>query len=232
MLHGGSGNWQNLYPIIPDLSASFHIFAPDLRGHGKSGRVAWRYSLRDYAGDLAAFLREVTGPAFLLGHSLGGIIALMTAKQSPEYVQALILGDSPLDASTWRAALERTQERLHTWRSLSGGSIPVEQIIAVLKLKDDFLATRLYHQDPDVLGILLDDLENAAAGFEMAAVLPAIQCPVLLLQADPKAGGAMMDAEVSRALPSHHPTAQLPDAPPISAFRCRFPAAIRNSIIR
>jgi pimeloyl-ACP methyl ester carboxylesterase len=37
--------------------------------------------------------------------------------------------------------------------------------------------------------------------YEMEKVLPAIRCPVLLLQADPDAGGVMTDAEVKRALP-------------------------------
>lgn len=57
LLHGGSGCWQNLYPIIPDLATNWHIFAPDLRGHGKSGRVAWRYAVRDYA--MEAFLNHL-----------------------------------------------------------------------------------------------------------------------------------------------------------------------------
>jgi hypothetical protein len=59
----------------------------------------------------------------------------------------------------------------------------------------------LLQQDPDVLGILLDDFESAAAGYEMDALLPSIRCLVLLLQADPAAGGIMTDAELERGLP-------------------------------
>jgi hypothetical protein len=65
----------------------------------------------------------------------------------------------------------------------------------------DYLATRLYHTDPDTLGALIDDLQNTTAGYEMEALLPGIRCPVLLLQADPDAGGLMKDAEVKWALP-------------------------------
>ena len=43
LLHGGSAWWQDFTPIIPDLASHWHLFAPDLRGHGKSGRVAWSY---------------------------------------------------------------------------------------------------------------------------------------------------------------------------------------------
>ena len=65
----------------------------------------------------------------------------------------------------------------------------------------EHLATCLYHNDPDVLTALLDDHENTVVGYEMEVVLPAIRCPVLLLQADPDADGNMDDAEVKRALP-------------------------------
>ena len=199
LLHGGSAFWQYFDPILPDLAARWHVYAPDLRGHGKSGRVPWRYAVRDYAGDIAAFLQEVSGPAFMFGHSLGGIVALMTASLCPEMVRALVVGDSPLDATTWEAVLKRDPEKQRQWRALAGGSKSIEAIDAVVNFRH--LATRLYHQDPDVLGVLLEDYENAAAGYEMEKILPAIQCPVLLLQADPAMGSAMTDEEIRRALP-------------------------------
>ncbi len=40
LLHGGSARWQSSLPIIPELSQRWHVFALDLRGHGKLGRVA------------------------------------------------------------------------------------------------------------------------------------------------------------------------------------------------
>ena len=64
-----------------------------------------------------------------------------------------------------------------------------------------WLAENLYRHDPDMLTMLLDDFERVAAGYHMQTVLPAIRCPVLLLQADPAAGGIMGDAEVRQALP-------------------------------
>src|SRR2546430_2176791 len=83
LLHGGSARWQYFDGILPELTERWHVFAPDLRGHGLSGRAAGRYALRDYADDIGAFLQHVSGPASLFGHSLGGMIALMTADQAP-----------------------------------------------------------------------------------------------------------------------------------------------------
>jgi len=225
LLHGGSGRWQGAEPLIPALIDRWQIFAPDLRGHGKSGRAAWRYRVQDYADDIAALLRvRVREPAVLFGHSLGGIIALMVAAQQPEHVRAVIVGDSPLTSASWQAVLLRDRDGLKAWRDLSGGRRSVDQIVEALKnaplvstpgepgtarMRDvwgedspvyAWVATNLYQQDPDVLGILIDDFARAAAGYEMEMLLPAIGCPVLLLQADPAAGGLLPDADVERAM--------------------------------
>jgi pimeloyl-ACP methyl ester carboxylesterase len=225
LLHGGSGRWQAADPLIPALIGSWQLFAPDLRGHGKSGRAPWGYRVQDYAGDIAALLRErARKPAVLFGHSLGGIVALMVAAQHPDLVRAVIDGDSPLTSASWRAVLLRDSDGLRLWRDLSGGRRSFDEIVAALKnappvgapgspqtsrMRDvwgedspvyAWVATNLYQQDPDVLGILIDDFERAAAGYEMETLLPAIRCPVLLLQADPACGGLLTDADVARRI--------------------------------
>ena len=224
LLHGGSARWPYFDGIILDLAAHWHVFAPDLRGHGKSGRVAWRYALQDYVEDIGAFLREVSGPATLFGHSLGGMVAWMVAGQCPELVTAVVVGDSPLDRDVWKANTdEHKLAQTRSWRALAGGSHSVEEIIVALKdcpatvpgqtrplrMRDVYadddgvyahLAPRLYDNDPDMIGVLLEDRDNFLAGYEMETLLPSIHCPVLLLQADPKCGSAMSDVEADRAM--------------------------------
>src|SRR5262249_28309801 len=78
MLHGGSGRWQLYSEMLAELAKRCHVYAPDLRGHGKSGWVPRGYTIREYVGDIAAFLEKISGPAVLMGHSLGGIIAVAT----------------------------------------------------------------------------------------------------------------------------------------------------------
>ena len=59
MLHGGGGQWISFMTVIPELVDRWHIFAPDLRGHGKSGRAPGAYRFEDYAGDTVSMLRGV-----------------------------------------------------------------------------------------------------------------------------------------------------------------------------
>jgi pimeloyl-ACP methyl ester carboxylesterase len=217
MLHGGAGRWQLYSGMLAELAKCCHVYAPDLRGHGKSGWVPWGYTIRDYVEDIRGFLQEVTGPAVLMGHSLGGIIAVATAKACPNLVCALIVGDAPLDATTWGQFLRAGRSKLVAWRALSGGTHPVEEIERLLgdapegssTLREIFgegspiihdLAERLYLHDPDMHGMLIEDYENVTAGYDMETLLPAIHCPVLLVQADPSVGGVLTDEEVQQAL--------------------------------
>ena len=199
LLHGGSARWQNSASIMPDLAADWRLYAPEFRGHGKSGRVAGAYRLQDYADDTIAFLRQrVCEPAAIYGHSLGGMVALLVAAQCPDLVRAVVVGDAPLTAETWIAHIHRSRDAVIIWRDLAGGACSVEEITEALE--SAWLAQNLYHNDADMLTIVIEEPDRAAAGYDMAVVLPSIRCPVLLLQADPQAGGLMTDAEIEQGL--------------------------------
>ena len=224
LLHGGNARWQAFESIADDLAA-WHLYLPDLRGHGKSAWATGNYRLQDYAEDVIAFLREVVrNPAYIFGHSLGGMVALLAAAQFPAGARAVAVGDAPLTRLSWQTALPQGLDRIIAWRDLSGGQQPLEAVIEMLKNAPQevpgqsepvpmrevygedhgvfsWLATNLVQSDPDLLTAIIERYEDTVAGYEMESVLPAIQCPVLLLQADPEAGGLMTDAEVAQALP-------------------------------
>src|SRR5512141_2419204 len=71
LLHGIQGRWQGVGRLIPVLDQHWHVYALDSRGHGRSGHVAGRYGLLDYARDVGAFATHLSEPAVLIGHSLG-----------------------------------------------------------------------------------------------------------------------------------------------------------------
>jgi pimeloyl-ACP methyl ester carboxylesterase len=224
LLHGGNARWQSFDAVLPELGEKWHLYVPDLRGQGKSGRVPGRYRLQDYTDDTISFLQKCVGkPAHVFGASLGGIIALMVAAQAPNLVLSVVVGDSPLTAKTWLAATEQTRDKLASWQELAGGRLSIPEIIERLKdapvevsfqaplipMREAFgedspvyawLADNLYQTDPDFFAALLDDPEITAEGYEMEILFPKIKCPILLLQADPENGGALTDAEVVRGV--------------------------------
>ena len=68
LLHGGSGRWQSFDNILADLAAICHVYAPDLRGHGRSTWVTGTYRLQDYANDTIAFLPQARKTSLRKSH--------------------------------------------------------------------------------------------------------------------------------------------------------------------
>ena len=90
-LHGAAGS-SATYGWLPDLGRT--VVRPDFRGHGHSGR-ATRYVLDDYVEDALEVLAQ-TGPAPVVGHSLGGVVAWTVAQRHPDRVTGVVLEDPPL----------------------------------------------------------------------------------------------------------------------------------------
>jgi pimeloyl-ACP methyl ester carboxylesterase len=93
ILHGFFASSRNWRSIAKKLSAKFHVYALDMRNHG----VSPHNSFMDYpamAADLLLFLDNYRlKPVGLLGHSMGGKVAMWFALNNPGYVNKLIVVD-------------------------------------------------------------------------------------------------------------------------------------------
>src|SRR5450755_1160927 len=92
LIHGMAGTLENWRAVIEPLARGHTVLAPDLPGHGTSAPGGGDYSL----GALAAGLRDLLialghERATLVGHSLGGGIAMQFAYQFPEITERLVL---------------------------------------------------------------------------------------------------------------------------------------------
>jgi pimeloyl-ACP methyl ester carboxylesterase len=95
LIHGIAVSSEHWRPVLEPLAQRHTVIAPDLPGHGMSGGGAGDYSL----GNLATGLRDLLlalghDRATLVGHSLGGGIAMQFAYQFPEMVERLVLVSS------------------------------------------------------------------------------------------------------------------------------------------
>ncbi len=92
LLHGFSGDLNNWMFTIEDMKASARIIAPDLPGHGASGKDVGDGALATLAANIAAVLDELgVAGAVVVGHSLGGAIAIQLALDRPDLVRRLAL---------------------------------------------------------------------------------------------------------------------------------------------
>jgi pimeloyl-ACP methyl ester carboxylesterase len=105
LLHGlwatGSLNW---FPAFAPLREHFGVAAVDLRGHGRGLPVDGHFRVSDCADDVAALVDALgTGPAILVGYSLGGVVAQLAWRRHPERVAGLVLCATARNfAGTWR----------------------------------------------------------------------------------------------------------------------------------
>jgi pimeloyl-ACP methyl ester carboxylesterase len=219
LLHGGSARWQHLAHLVRELADRWHVYAPDLRGHGRSGHAPRRYRLTDYADDLIEFLDHHIGSADVFGHSLGAQIAIVAAARRPDLFRALAIGDTPLSISTLRPTLQQARPTLTVWRDLAASDRARNDIADALReMRVDFegrsgragdlmaqnsswftfMADCLSDLDSTMLDAVIE-FEEMHAGFEADRLLPEISCPVLLIQADPTHGGLLSDEDVDIA---------------------------------
>jgi pimeloyl-ACP methyl ester carboxylesterase len=89
---GSSGTWQ---AVLPALADRYRVLAPDLLGHGASDKPAQDYSLGAHANVLRDLLVALdVERATVVGHSLGGGVAMQLAYQHPERCERLVLVSS------------------------------------------------------------------------------------------------------------------------------------------
>ena len=217
LLHGVIRSWHDFASVIPSLSASCQVHAPDFRGHGQSAWAPGKYYVHDYVEDALAVLDQGNvGPAVVYGHSLGAMVGVGLAARAPHLVRALILEDPPF--ATMGARLLDTPLRGYfaQLRSLALRGLDVPELSAAMAeirmplsgssgsvrlgdLRDEatlrFGAECLAQADPEALKPIVDGVW--LRGYDARALFRRIVCPVLLLQGSGALGGMLTDEDAA-----------------------------------
>jgi pimeloyl-ACP methyl ester carboxylesterase len=124
LLHGGLVTAAMMFAgRMEKLAGDYHVFAPDTRGHGRTGNPGGRLSYPQMADDVAGFI-DVLGieRPHIAGYSDGGQIALEFGLRHPGKAKTLVLGGT-ISGPT-RAYLET----LHSWGFIEPGKVDEEQL--------------------------------------------------------------------------------------------------------
>lgn len=97
LVHGFLVSHTEFDDVIDDLAARFHVIAPDLAGFGESAKPSaarWTYGVDAFAESVADVIAAFdVGRASVLGHGMGGAVALTLAARHAEIVSRLVLVD-------------------------------------------------------------------------------------------------------------------------------------------
>jgi pimeloyl-ACP methyl ester carboxylesterase len=200
LLHGIGSRAISWWPVVDPLAAHFHLYALDLRGHGASTKPLTGYLLPDYAADLAAVIDALgLDCPRILGHSLGGLVALTWATHHPCRAAAIALEDTALRSQP------ETLQAFDGWLTLA--ALPVADAAAYyarehpdwspadcLRRAESITATA-----QSVFAELRADAEaNLANGGDRIAPLANIHSPLLLLHGDLASGGMVVPDDAAR----------------------------------
>ncbi len=140
LLHAVAGNmsiWL-FANLMDELAKEFRVTAYDMRGHGASDVPDSGYTSADMAEDLHNLHAALKlGPALLVGHSFGAVVAMHTAVLYPDMVRGLILSDPYFPGL---AHLEPNLAGMEGWRELRDALVG-----AGVELDEEINFTRLFH---------------------------------------------------------------------------------------
>jgi pimeloyl-ACP methyl ester carboxylesterase len=204
LLHGLMGRATTWWPVARWLAFHGRVLGHDARGHGRSqARGPW--TTERMAADAAEVLAEAgAGPAVVVGHSMGGLHALVLAARHPAAVRAVVvedmavdfLGSSVADARSWFGALPQPFGSLAEVREAFGHPRP----------EFGTYMTECVEERPDGYHLLsdVDDAVEIAAEWACRTrwdVLPDVGCPALFLEAEQSVVPEGQMARMAAAVP-------------------------------
>ncbi|MFI7576627.1 alpha/beta fold hydrolase [Micromonospora sp. NPDC049497] len=93
LLHGLGDDERDWHTVLPALAGGHRVYALDLRGHGRSARPG-RYSFELMRDDVLGFLDAVgVERCAMIGHSMGGTVAILLAEVAPHRLTHLVVED-------------------------------------------------------------------------------------------------------------------------------------------
>lgn len=214
LIHGGaahSGWWDHIAPQLH----SHRVVAVDLTGHGDSEHRDG-YDMKVWAREVVAVAAaEGLGRPVVLGHSLGGWVALTVGVEHPDTVAAVAVIDSPIDRQPPEDEKLRNRQRPH--RPYANADEAVARFRTV-PAQDVLLP---YVRDHVARGSLRHDSDGWRWKFDprfwgtrplLTQLLPQLQTPVALFRCEKGLVSRAMATEMAALVAGRLPVVDVPDA--------------------
>ncbi|XP_068669320.1 pheophytinase, chloroplastic isoform X2 [Aristolochia californica] len=213
LIHGFGASAYHWRYNIPELSRAYKVYAVDLLGFGWSDKAIIQYDATIWRDQVADFLKEIVKePAILVGNSLGGFTALVTAAELPEVVLGVVLLNSAgqfsnpsgtVDQGVEETALQkfllkplkeffqRTVLGFLFWQSKQPSRVEsvLKSVYVNTSNVDDYLIQSITKptEDPnagEVYYRLMTTFMSNQSKYTLDGMLSKLSCPLLLLWGD------------------------------------------------
>ncbi|MEV6612115.1 alpha/beta hydrolase [Kutzneria sp. NPDC051319] len=184
LLHGLMGRATTWWPAAQWLVRYGRVVGLDARGHGRNTHRGGVWRTEDFASDAAAVIRDLDlGPAAVIGHSMGGLHALVLAALEPNLVRGVVVEDFAPDqrgrtVDSWRAEFSSWPTPFQSLAHVRSFFGPVgDYFVECFEERADG-----YHLIAD-----LDDLYSIAAEWGRRDYWPfvsRVQAPLLVIEAE------------------------------------------------
>ena len=165
-VHGWLGSWRYWVPAMEELSARHRTYALDLWGFGDSDKLSSYYTIDAYVELLGEFLDQLgVWRVPIVGHALGGLVALLFASRAPERVEKVMGVSVPILAEAVN-------------RPLAGFSGNGEALARLITRRANFpeIDTEVRKIDTAAVAASVRSL----ADHDLRRVLPPLETPILL----------------------------------------------------
>lgn len=150
--------------VVSRLARGASVLTYDCRGHGASGLGEQRYSVEQFADDLAQLMSELKcGQALVAGASMGGCVALALCQRHPERVASLGL----VDTTAWYGPQAPAQWEERAQKALEGGLQALVDFQVTRWFSDEFRAAQPQVVAASVATFLRNDPRAYAASCRM-----------------------------------------------------------------
>lgn len=170
MIHGGLGVGATVAPYLFPLAPDHQSIVVELQAHGHTADVDRPFSFEQLADDVAALIRHLgLATVDVIGHSLGGSVALQLAIRHPNVVRRLVVVSAPFRRSGW-------------YPEVLAGMASIPEVMLNTPMYEAY--ARVAPRPQDFPNLIRKTKQLLGQDYDWSAGVTSIQSPVLIVAGD------------------------------------------------